>query len=568
MATTFNFSDRFSYPSEDGISPSIDYNTAQSLTDTDLEANSPELKEMAQMVRRFSVLLQRTATKEIYNLIVSESDPRIALVLSAAKSKEDNIPLFGGPGAVKEIMYADPDRPGLTLYTNRNLFSDGIRRVSAALTASRLIGQLAQIEEQAKHANIIEKQALEDLNRIILTWDISKISNLTEQEKEERPPASFYFQPGVWELSSEKELVVQWQSPSIQKDWTEVGIYDGTFETWQVVNAIVDDINSKSVFNNDSPLLAACELSGQYYANPNRPNSILYHSISFYPRRPMPGIIAYSINIRMELRLKEGEIDLSEDEFPVNRTPFIWGPHGESLDYYNTNGCIIVIRYNKLTGSRAESEDYDPFVLYFRNNYDYANADTTYVPQDGKLIYRVQPWQPNLSTIDPETGTPIETVEVAIPRLTSSDPVEQQALDNARFSQVALALLNSLADLNLDTRVTGALIRNDPSTAVDSCAALELVPWSKQRVIIAVVLDILEVPPDILLATGDRARPLTQYSNKPRSIMVKNPQSDNANGVVDAVMKKEQPYVIKRRRPNLWTSITDEAAVAEQRAWS
>jgi hypothetical protein len=569
MSTTFNFSDRFSYPADNGVTSDIDFNTAQTLVDADLEAVSPELAEMGVMVRRYSVLLQRTSLKDIFNIIVQDSDPRIALVLAAAKSKVDNTPLFGGLDAVKELMYADPDRPGLTLFTNRNLFSDGIRRVSAALTASRLIGQLAQVKEQAAHADIIEKQAIEDLDRIVLTWETSRLSQLSDTEKEELPPTAFYFEPGTWELPPEKELYVEWQSPSIQRDWTLVGVYSNTFETWQVVSAIVDDINAKTVFSTDSPLLATAELSGDYVASTAIPNPSLYHLINFYPRRPIPGVVAYSINLKIEIRLKEGQTDTSSDTFPVNRTPFIWGRRAAALNRYNCNGSIIVIRNNKLSGSsnRSEQEDYEPFVLYFKNGVDYSGVDVP-PPQDGKLVFRVEPWQPNLSPIDPDTGEHIETIEVDIPRLIAEDPDEQVDLDNSRFSQVALAMLNALASLNLDTRVTGALIRNDPYSASDAAAAMELVPWSKQRVIIAVVLDVLEVPPDILLATGDRMRVLTLYSNKPRSILVKNPQSDQANGVVDAVMKKEQTHVIKRRRPNLWTSILDEATVAEQRGWS
>jgi hypothetical protein len=566
---TLNFSDRFSYPSPNGISSAIDNTVAAGLSDADIEANSPELQEMVAMIRRYSVLLQRTPVYEIYSVITSESDPRIALVLSAAKSRLDNKPIFGGLNAIKEIMYADPQRPGLTRYTNRDLFSDGIRRVSAALTAARIIGQLAQVREQAEHAALIENQALADLDRIVQTWETTRLSDLTDQEKEELPPAAFYFEPGTWDIPTEKTLTVEWQSPSIQKDWTTVAEYTGTVETWQIVNAIVDDINSKSITHTDSPLLAAAELSGEYAVNVQRPNESLYHLISFYPRRPTLGTLAYSINLRIQTQLNEGETDTSTATYPINRTPFIWGHRSNALDRYNTNGAIIVIRNNKVTSNASEAEDYQSSVIYFKNKVNY--IDTTPPPSDDKLIFRIEPWQPNMSVNSPEDEQgeeTVETIEIPIPRLTSTDSVEQLALDNNRYSQVALAILNGLAELNLDTRISGALIRNDPDTSAEALAALEIVPWAKQRVITAVVLDILRVPSDIEIATGNESRVLTQFSSKPRSVMVKNPQSDSANGVVDAVMRKEQTHVIKRRRPNLWTAIVDEAEKAEQRGWS
>lgn len=572
MATTYNFSDRFSYPSANGVSSAVDANTAQTLEDQDLLGLSPELAEMVNMVKRYSVLLQRTTVLEIFNIITTESDPRIALILSAAKSKEDNTPIFVGNGAIKELMYADPSRPGQTKFNNRDLFSDGIRRVSCALTASRLIGQLAQIKEQADHATAIERQAINDLDRIVQTWDINKPSG-ADNEKTLEQPSAFYFQPGLWNLPPDKELHVEWQSPSLTSNWSSVGVYTGDVETWEIVNALADDINSKTVNSPDGPLVAVPQLSGPYLTNVTFTQQIQYHALLFHPRRPIPGIIAYPLNVRIELRLKAGEVDTTAETFPINRSPFIWGCEDNTLNTYSVNGALIVLKYNKLSTLRNLAENYVPFVLYIRNGVKYVEPEVGQPPAiepaaTSFLKYRVEPIQPNMGIIKDEDGEDAETIDLTIPRLVDSDAAVQTELDNNRFSQVALELLNSLASLNIDALVTGALIRNDPITSPDACAAIELVAWSKQKLITSVVLDVLEVPSDIELATGDRGRPLTPYSSKPRSIVVRNPTSDNSSGLVDGILRREQTYTLKRKaKSSLWTSINDEANAVQQTNW-
>lgn len=558
MAATFNFEDRFSYPATSGVGSGVDKDTAQTLSDEELEALSPELKEVAALVRSYSVLLQSVRTLDIFNVITREADPRVALVLSAARSKEDNLPLFGGAGAVKELMFADPARPGLTNYTNRDLFAGGIRRVSAALTASRLIGQLAQISQQAEHSAHIEKQALEDLDRIIATWELSSDRATSLKDQEQDIPSAFFFEPMKMSVPAEKRIVVEWQSPAVATSWFTAGIYTGTVETWQIVSDLSQSINSVNLGNPDNVLVVAPELSGPYFRNPAHPNPIQYHALNFYPRTPVKGVTAYSLNIRINVELIEGETDTSTITFPINTSPFVWGVHGDSLNKYIVNGSIIIIRYNKVQGSSSVDDSVKPFVLYFRNVYDYSEVQRT-PPTESKLIFRVQPWQPNLTTMQDDQGEIVQTIEVNIPRLLADTPEEQLRLDNSRFSQVALALTNSLAQISMDAMLTGALIRNDPLIAPGPEAAVELVPWAKQTVLSAMILDILKVPEDIEIAVGDRMRPLSSFASKELSAMVQNPYTNKSSGVADSVLRKEQTYVLPKKKSNIWRAIQDEA---------
>lgn len=568
MATTYNFGDRFSYPAQNGVG-TITAEEAQSLTDQQLEAESPELAEMAAMVRTYSLLSNRRTTLEIFNIITQQADPRIALILSSAKRKEDNMPLFAGIGAVKEIMYADPTRvPAGTGFANRNLFSDGIRRVSTALTASVILGQFSQVKEQAEHSRILEAQALHDLKMIIETYDLSQQRSIQDEENDKREEASsaFYFEPKDLVVPAGKSIRVEWQSPGLSPDWSLVGEFTGTLRSFDIVLGIVDDLNTQTILNPNSTLLAAAELAGPYLVNPAKPNSSQYHTILFYPRKPCPGVTAFSLNIRIQTVLETGQPDLLPQEFKVGYAPFIWGPIGESLNDYPVNGSLIVTRNNKVSTSSGSGEEdsYKPAAVYFRNNPNNYRVIGYEPPSTDQLVYRVQPWQPNLNDSGPVQE---EELTVEIPRLLSSDPATQLELDRNRFSQIAVALVNSLAEVSLETRVMGAIIRNDPLIARDPTSVVELVAWSSNNVIVNVVLDILRVPEDIELAIGDRMRATTLFSSNPKSVQVKNPLSGSSSGPVDGILKKEQSYMIKKEKPRLWKTILDEATALEDPLW-
>jgi hypothetical protein len=550
MSISLNFEDRFSYPDPNGPAPGISKDVAVELSSEELLGLSSELSEMVRMVRSYSILLQQVSPYLIFTIITTDSDPQIALILSAAKSKLDNSPLFGGLGAVKELMFGSSNRPNQTKFVNRDLFSDGIRRVSAALTAARLIGQFAQISQQQEHSDKVREDAIRDLERIVATWELANDDDSDAKKDEESIPSAFYFEPKIFDIPGDKKLVVEWQSPSITNSWALVGEYITNTESWIIVNDIVNSINSGGLYNTDNILLAAAELSGPYVVNPVNPNPTQYHCIKFYPRKPIPGVWAYSINIRINVTSIDDTTPTSI-ELPINRSPFIWGTEPESLNTYIVNGSLIVIRNSRLQYIREMAEDYDPFVLYFKNNEQFVGT-----PEDiSKLVYRVQPWQRVGQDFRPD-GEKIETIEIEIPRLTSDDPDEQIRLDRERFSQVSLALANSLADIELDCYISTAIIRNDPITAPSPMSALELVAWSRQRFIAASILDILELPKDIDIATGDRGRPLTLFSNKPRTIMVKNPISEKNSNIL---LGKEKTFVSGRRRTNFLTAIRDEA---------
>lgn len=567
MAVTFSFADRFSYPNPDGISSDISASDAQALTDAEIEAVSPALAEMAAMVRQYSVLLKRTRTLEIFNTITRQTDPRVALVLSSARRKSNNFSLFKGLDEVRRVMFNDSDRsPEANEVLNTSLFSDGIRRVSAALCAAILIGQLPEV--QREFALEIEKRALEDLDRVCATYELSGSADNKTDKTSEPAPIAFYFEPLDFELDSDQVLAVEWYSPSYTTNWVPVQTYTGALSTWNVVADLADAINIYTAQDIDSTLLAVAELSGPIV------NSQYLHTLSFYPRKPLNGFLGHSINVRIEIRpaslapdptLVIGGTSDNLAESGRERPPFKWGPHSTSIKDYPINGSILVAYFNKVAALTPDemSDYYVPTVLYFRNKYDYSSADFN-PPSSSILRFRLQPWQPNLA---PAQNLPVE-IEIDFPRLISDDPQKQLELDRSRYSQLALVLLNGLADINLATKAAGCIIRNDSLQEVTPLSAVELVAWGLSKVMTHIILDVLEIPEDLEMSTGSLLGPSSNFSSNPRTLRV-SVQNQPYLGSLGAELGSvnEGIRAVPKQQARVWQTILDEAATVEEQRW-
>lgn len=139
-------------------------------------------QEFIAMVISHSSLLAPFSRKtlEVKAVAQTQSYPRIGLILSAAKNK-DNTYLFCDPSDPTNLVTLQENV--LDLMTSSNSpFSEGITRIAAALTASVLIRQLP-INSDLKNidlGNRIETQAIEDLDRIIsLLGETNAISSFT-----------------------------------------------------------------------------------------------------------------------------------------------------------------------------------------------------------------------------------------------------------------------------------------------------------------------------------------------------------------------------------------------------
>lgn len=545
MPTTLNFADRFSYPQPDGISPTVSATAAASLTEAQVIAAAPELVEVANMVRRYSVLLTRRTTLEIFKIITTEADPRIALILASARRKTDNNFLFQGLNQVKEVMYADPAR-GLSGITNRSLFSDGIRRVAAALTASILIGQLAQIPEQAEHSHTIEKQALADLDRVCTTYELSQSAN-DVNNNDDKADSSFIFKAGDITLADNEQLAVTWYSVGLTDAWITSGNYTSSTSAWQVVVDLAESINYVSLIQGSESLVAVARLAGPISELPEA------HTLSFYPRTPTRGVVAFSLSIRIEKKAAN---------VPTGTSPIQWGLSWNTISNRVLNGSIIILKDNKSSSSSTTNEkNFEPTVVYIRNKVTYESS--ALVPAtSAKLKFRTQFWSP--TDVQPES----DFTEITIDRVIKSNPADQQEADRLRFSQIASVLLNAISVNRKNSGLTGAIIRNDPLSVTNPIAGVELIAWTLSRFNTYVVLDILEIPSDIEIATGNLIAPNTLFSSNPKSIRTEcsilsgGAMLNTGSGASQALLSK----VSKRSR--IWERINDEASMLDQRIWT
>jgi hypothetical protein len=577
MAANYSFQNRFSYPQPSGVTPSIGVDALEDLTEEELEQVAPDLAEMAQMVREYSVLLSRTTTSDIFKIITRQADPQIAARLAAAKDRNTNTSLFSGLDAIQTIMFNDESRVTGTpsTYLNSRLFSDGMRRVSAALSAAILLARLPEV--QREYAKQIRDDAYKDLELIVETYLLSPATAAANETKKPDNPVAFYFEPLDFDVPAGEVLCLEWYSPSFTTEWVAIQQYAGAVSTWNIVSDLADAINQYTSQDLDSALLAVAELGSVEHRGEG------YHSLSFYPRFTIAGVIGHSINVRIQSRpvatpnkpdivLGNTQNDPASSDYGL--TPFKWGITLDGIRNFPVNGAIVVVsgaRAATISPNQADT-DYVPTVLWFRNKTRFTTTtdpDTSVVtvspsdpPEDSLTFrYRLQPWQPNTSFQDNE----LETIEEQFERLYNYDSViEQVELDNSRYSQIAVQLMNGMARINLKTRASGAVIRNDPTTVPTPMAALELVAWGISRSIHYIILDLLDIPKDIEVATGDLIAPRTNFSDKPRSVRVMVKNMYNLTGNLDLDAPRDDIKVVAKQQYQPWRDILDEAANVQQ----
>ena len=479
---TYTFSDRFTYdlpnpPSDDAI---------LAMSEAQLYALMPRLKEMVEMVRRHSVLLRKKTAAEIYFVITDHADPSIGLRLAAARDKRGN-PLFPDIDTIKRIMYGPSDTDS-RFSGDLNIFVSGIKGISATLAAAVLIGQLAQIREQEIHARALEKRAYEELDRLL---QVPELENLAAgPATPSSSNARFYFE--ATELNLQQPLQAEVYLPALAGNsaWYSVGTYSGQVSVAQIVADLADTINSLTLSSNYSNLLAAPVL-----ASPHNTQTRLHH-IEFSSRYRDAVIAAEVVTVR--LRLQSG-----------GQLPFSWGVHERYLAKEEVNSVLVAVQATRASSVALGlwSEDTEPTVLWFRR----APIDPTTglilspngpIPdsawQNAQLSFRVSPTMDSERTVSfTYTGLPAE-----------------------RPGAFALTLINELFAIKGSSRALGALIRNDSPTARSPLTAVELVAFTVTNPQTWLVLDLLQLPPDIEVAVGNTRQPLTPFSSRPRSVRV------------------------------------------------
>lgn len=447
--------------------------TLNNLTDAQLKAQYPDLASCIDAVKRHSVLLTKKSYLDIYYAIIDHADPKIGLVLAAARDNSGN-QLFGSTEIVKEFMFGattDQRQKSDVTFRDHYVFIDGIRRVATSLAASLLIGQLAQIAEQQKHSEYLEKQALQDLDRIL---QVPTLRDVLAKEKTEIKDniKSFYFEPKVCKLTNDVRVEV---FLSGNNTWSLVNVYPASSDlnTATLSADISDVVNSLTLNSTSSNLLAAPIMAGLENL----------HQIEFRSRQRDLVIYTELVSVRIREAVTNKNII----------TPFVWGIDPIALKDYSTNSLLLAVESGKVTslGTTGTNTDLELNTLYFRQ---IPNATST----TNTLEYRVSP-------------TMTENVTIEIPAL----PVDDRA------NLAATALLNDLftsKDLN---KVLGSIVQNDPTSNLLVYSGIHLVAYTATNDITEFVVDIIDIPEDLEIALGNRLTPITTFSSKPRSITVK-----------------------------------------------
>jgi hypothetical protein len=447
-------------------------------------------------------------------MCVNESDPRIALILAAAR-KLDNTALFPNMEIIKEIMFG-PTSTNLTIFDKDeyNIFVDGIRRVSAAITAAKLINQLAQIPEQFKHGEALLKSALADLDRLIKLNSISSITaSATAAEKDPTFSASIYFDDINFLLNSTETLICEVYLPSLPTGdlilptvWAPVvNITNGSFNTADLVATISDGINSITLTQVVANILAAPILG----------NALNNNQIKFEARNKSATLAAELISIRFRY-LDSNNLD----NISTNPLPFKWGVVESNLTTNKVQSVLLAIQNGKIASTAASlsTANYVPIVLYIKR----APLNNLNEPLDANGLVIDPSTYTSLSKLDLRVSTRSDEIEsIDVPYITDplANPITQALLDKKRPAQVADLIINALFNIKSDTRTLGTLYRSD-DTGIELISAIELIAFTAMNPETWSLLDILKIPPDILIATGNLTTPITPFSNNPRAIRV------------------------------------------------
>lgn len=451
------------------------------ITEESIRIRYPVLYEMANMVRRYSVLIKKKSIEEIYNAITLHADPRVGLVMAAARTELGD-QIFPDFNTVIDFMFNDNATGSDPNYQTKTVFIDGISRVSAALAASTLIGQLAQLPEQADHAKVLEKQALDDLDRII---KIPYLTQATKSTKElELDTISIYFEDKTFDLDDSVIQAKIYCSNGVSSNWIDVSEHTEIVNTSDIVIAIADECNKQTLLSNNSNILAAPILSS---------NKNGFHEIQFSSRLRKIEISTEVISIEIRLSLADG----TEQQ----KVPFNWGNYIANLTDHSVNSVLLSVKEGRVSSNKPSIYTSSLNVLYIRKKIN------SIVPTTANLEFRVSP-------------TMTESNTISIIRRTSSDPNTQLIYDQLRRSDLAINIVNYLFENKESIKLLAAIIKNDPVSLDTGETAIELIPWIITNKEIWMILDVLQIPDDLELALGTYISPVTAYSSNPRSVRV------------------------------------------------
>lgn len=509
------FSDRFKL-----LYSSIDPKTIDTLPEQQFNSLYPLVNEVILTVKRHSVLLTKKARSEIYYAITEHADPKVGLILAAARDNSGN-QIFATTEIVKQFMFAketDQTQTSDVTFRDKTIFVDGIKRVSASLAAALLIGQLAQVPEQQKHSEYLEKQAIADLNRILQVPELQDLLKAdTRTTVKEDTLKSFYFKPGSYQIAAPLTMEV---FISGANNWILVDSYQDSVNTATLAADLADAINSFTLISQTSNLVAAPVLSGETGL----------HRIDFSSRRRDLVISNELVSVRFTS---------ANDAVKI---PFTWGVDTENLSEYYLNSLILITQIGKvssLIATNSTDESVKLNVLYFRQR-------TEITPTTDEIEYRISPTMDDNRIIEIDSNYAV------------SD----------RAAGATLALLNDLFDEKENNNVLGSIVQNDPSTNTLIYSGIHLVAYIINNSITEFILDIINLPEDLEVALGTKLGPVTSFSRKPRSITVPAYYERSLVGAANSLDDFEAKSLIVKTRPASIVQRMNDIKIAQHISYS
>jgi hypothetical protein len=334
---------------------------------------------------------------------------------------------------------------------------------------------------------------------------------------------SFYFEPFEIELTTRVLKAEFFMASSASSSWQTIGTYSGKFSTASVVADLADAINTYTLTQQTSNIIASPVLA----------DSSQLYKIDFQARERNALVAAEVISVRFNYL-----------DNPHEELPFKWGTSTSGLNNQFLNSVLLTVQQGKAITTAITSSkrtDNAPIVLYFKrapidSNGNVLDWKGTIIPQgtwgaQANLTFRISP-------------TMSENKTVSVPYNTDSLLANQTKLDAVRPNQVAELLLESLFQIKGETLALGALIRNDYPDNSGALVAIELIAFSVTNPQAWMILDLVELPVDVQVAVGNLTTPLTPFSSKPRSIRVESKFYSGSTAKVTTHTASTRPSVV------------------------
>lgn len=478
-----------------------------------------DLAIMLDMVRSLNKLISNATDDEVTEIITKHADARIVLILSAAKDSTGNH-IFTSPVQIRTLMFQAP---------NASLFSDGIRRASAAMAAAWLIAALPF--DYARNVSIhIEKQALDDIDRIISKIDsASTVAKLTADLNATLIPKSLYFaratpssnfvnsqvktyddiiipanQYGKISIflsgklntqSAQKEIIIADPAAIVT---VPVDLYSPTTPE-AIVAKIAEKINQASLTNSASNGIETNILAS--------PNQTATDQFSFFnPVKQVADNLFTSLSF-LSFSTRERTLITKTEVVIIDVATFLAADNTKVLPYienltYGLDGQYGLLDQRGPKSLFLDIAQADPraFTLAATAtksatfSLDTFHFKSTGTGLGGSLVYRVS-----------SASMPPQEITVLIPD--GTDLISHS-------KTIALEFLNSLYTNKQEQMALGAMAVDSNSVTIVAHRVLN--PQNK------VVVDILKVPEGIIFSTGTatQAPPASSYTADPKTVLV------------------------------------------------